>query len=226
MDREIGALCLSTEEMCVALEMYNRRAETTKKPVVFSMDVVGMYPALRHSEVARTCREEFMKLTLSIEEVDATALGLYLGILYQDRRKELVQLGLDKVVQKRKNPKAKKILISTEEVLEPGPKTISKFHPPEQQPSREQKKLMISLALEQGILAVFKQHYYSWNTEVKLQDEGAPIGLTISGASGKVAMLAWVREFKLRLMEATETIPDRRRQQRHHGRTSPWHQAN
>ena len=52
---------------------------------------------------------------------------------------------------------------------------------------------MRSLALEQGILAVFKPHYYSWNTE--LQDEGAPIGLTISGASGKVAMLAFVREF-------------------------------
>ena len=66
---------------------------------------------------------------------------------------------------------------------------------------------MMSLALEQGVLAVFK-HNYSWNTEVKLQDEGAPIGLTISGASDKVAMLAWVREFQLRLMEATETIPD------------------
>ena len=68
-----------------------------------------------------------MKSTLSIEEVDATALGLYLGILYQDRRKELVQLGLDKVVQKRKNPKAKKILISTEEVLEPGQRQFLSF---------------------------------------------------------------------------------------------------
>ena len=42
MDREVGALCLSTEEMCCALEIYNRRADTTINPVVFSVDVIGM----------------------------------------------------------------------------------------------------------------------------------------------------------------------------------------
>ena len=48
------------------------------------------------------------------------ALGIYLAVLYQGRRGELVDLGLDQVVQKRVHPKAKKIVITTEEVLEPG----------------------------------------------------------------------------------------------------------
>ena len=56
MDKELGALCLSTEEMCGALEMYNRRAGEARKPVIFSMDVEGMFPALQHEAVARTCR--------------------------------------------------------------------------------------------------------------------------------------------------------------------------
>ena len=73
-----------------------------------------------------------------VEEVDTTALGLYLAITYQDKREELVQLGLDTVVQKRKHPKAKKILITTEEATEAEAKTESKFHPQEQQPTREQ----------------------------------------------------------------------------------------
>ena len=42
---------------------------------------------------------------------------------------------------------------------------------------------MMALALEEGILAVFGSHYYSFNGEVRLQKEGAPIGLDLSGAA-------------------------------------------
>ena len=92
MDNEVGALCLSTEEMYGALEMYNRRADSTRKPIIFSMDVVGMFPALRHKEVALTCREEYIRSDLTLEELDIEALGLYLAITYQDRRRELEPL--------------------------------------------------------------------------------------------------------------------------------------
>ena len=98
--------------------------------------------------MAKTCREEYRRSHLTVQEVNTEALGLYLAIAYQDRRKELIALGLDRVVQKRKFPKAKKILITTEEVTEPGEKTLSKFHPQEQQPTKDQEKLMLSLALE------------------------------------------------------------------------------
>ena len=86
------------------------------------MDVVAMFPNLQHKGVARTCREEFLKSGVTIEYVDTVALGIYLAILYQDRRAELKALGLDQVVQKSLHPKAKKILIPTEEVLEPDEK--------------------------------------------------------------------------------------------------------
>ena len=146
------------------------------------MDVVVMFPNLQHEGVARTCREEFLRSDLVIEEMDTEALGIYLALLYQDRRRELEALGLGRVAQKRVHPKARKILITTEEVLEPGAKIVSKFLPREQVPTREQEKLMLVLALEQGILATFKNHYYSFDQgEVRLQDKGGLIGLTISG---------------------------------------------
>ena len=63
----------------------------------------------------------------------------------------------------------------------------------------EQERLMLALALEQGILAVFSHHYYSFNGEVRFQEEGGPIGLEVSGAVGKVVMLAWCREFHTKL---------------------------
>ena len=39
--------------------------------------------------------------------------------------------------------------------------------------------MLLGLALEQGILATFKHHYYSFDDQgvVRLQGEGGPIGL-------------------------------------------------
>ena len=98
-----------------------------------------------------------MKSDLVVEELDVQALGVYLAILYQDRRGELVELGLDGVVPKRRHPRARKILITTEEVLEPGERTVSKFLSTEMQPTREQVRLMFALAIEAGILAPWLQ---------------------------------------------------------------------
>jgi hypothetical protein len=67
---EVGNLCLSTEEMCGALETYNARASTTRTPVIFSKDVVAMYPNLQHEGVARTFRVEFLWSELTIEKVE------------------------------------------------------------------------------------------------------------------------------------------------------------
>ena len=113
--------------MCEAIEMYNRAASDTKSPVIFSMDVKSMYPSLEHADVALTCRKEFLRSAMTIEEVDPVALGLYLAIKYQDRRAELDELGLGNVVQKRKNPRARKILITTEKVLDPWSQVGGQF---------------------------------------------------------------------------------------------------
>ena len=140
--------------------MYNRRASTTTNPVIFSMDVKGMYPALQHEAVAKTCREEFLRSDVSIEEVDKEALSLYLAILYQDRRQELAERGLDDVVHKRRYPRARKILITTEEILEPGERTVSKFLPPRQQPTREQERLMLALAFILILILILINLYF------------------------------------------------------------------
>ena len=67
---EVGNLCLSTEEMCGAIETYNARTSTTRTPVIFSKDVVAMYPNLQHEGVARTFRVEFLWSDLTIEKVE------------------------------------------------------------------------------------------------------------------------------------------------------------
>ena len=91
------------------MEEYNGISVTSRKPVIFSMDVAAMFPSLKHKEVVRICREEFLKADL---KVDMDVIVLYLAIQYQDRRKELEDLGLNMVVPKKIHPKAKKVLIT------------------------------------------------------------------------------------------------------------------
>ena len=56
------------------------------------------------------------------------------------------------------HPRAREILITTEEVLEPGERTTNKFLPREQLPTRDQERLLLALALGEGILDTFKHH--------------------------------------------------------------------
>ena len=43
---------------------------------------------------------------------------------------------------------------------------------------------------------------------VRHQQDGAPIGLVISGDAGKMEMLSWVRRFMAKMREATASLPD------------------
>ena len=55
---------------------------------------------------------------------------------------------------------------------------------------------MFALLLELLIMKVMGNHVYSFNGTNKLQLEGGPIGLKLSGAIAKVVMLSWSRRFK------------------------------
>ena len=74
-------------------------------------------------------------------------------------------------------------------------------------PSREEVKTMVALALEQGILATFSHHYFTFDGKTYLEKTEGPIGLKLSGAVGKVVMLWWSRVFKELLARATSDLP-------------------
>ena len=80
-------------------------------------------------------------------------LGLYLAVLVYDRQEELEALGLEEVVQRRKFPQARKILITNKERLEGGQESAaeSKILPPEQAATEEDKRQIVALALEAAV---------------------------------------------------------------------------
>ena len=194
----------STEEVMEALTRLNLKK--MEDPLIFSLDVEGMYPNLNRAEVAKVVARQFMKSDLEVE-VDGRELGLYLAICYQAKREELYELGLGEVGQRRRCPQGKTILMTTAEVLTRNEATVSKFQDQGRPPTPGEKKLMFSLALAEGVKTCMDHHLYSLNKETLLQDEGAPIGLRLAGAAAKVFMVDWCERFKEKLAVATRFIP-------------------
>ena len=148
--------------------------------------------------------------TLLQVEVDTEELGLYLAIAFQGRRREELEgLGLGEVVQRRRHPRAKKIQFTTAEVLsrKEGGGEESRFLERERQPTAEETKLMLSLAIQEAVCACMNHHVYSLGQDTLIQGRGGPIGLKLSGAAAKVFMVNWCRRFEAKLRTAMATIP-------------------
>ena len=191
-DESLHTLCISQEEMCGGMEEVNKR-QNIKKLVVFSMDVTKMFPSMVASDVARVVKEEFMAAKLEVE-TDNLELSLALAILMD--RDEIETQGLGEVVGKRRR-RGRPILITTKWVTgERGGQVENPFQDPERSPTRGEKRQMLALLLELMIVRVMGNHAYSFNRTNKLQLEGGPIGLKLSGALAKVVMLSWSRRFK------------------------------
>ena len=203
--------CLSTEEAMEALTTLNTTVANMDRPVILSMDVVAMYPSFDRDEVAWVVASEFLMSDLEVE-VDSEELGLYLAIIYQQRRQELEDRGLDDVVQKRRHPRAKRILMTTDEILNRKEwggdnNNNSKFFEQERKPNKEEERLMLSLALEEAVKSCMDNHSYSVSNQTRVQARGGPIGLKLSGAVAKVYMVYWCRMFRIILEAATSSIP-------------------
>ena len=114
-------------------------------------------------DCAEIVADEWLKPDLDIEvdiEVDTVELGLYLAIVYD--RKELERWELGDVTSTLVSANGRKPGITTPEVLKRGDKVIPKFVPPARQPTQDEKRLMVAIALKSLILNSLKNPIFSW----------------------------------------------------------------
>ena len=55
--------------------------------------------------------------------------------------------------------------------------------------------MVLSLCVEQGLLAALGSHLYLWRQEVRRQEEGLAIGLDLARAAARLFMMEWDRMF-------------------------------
>ena len=90
--------------------------------------------------------------------------------------------------------------------MERGEAAESRFLQPARQPTPEETRQMLALALEVGVKACMDNHTYSLSTSWRRQTSGGAIGLKLTGALAKVFMVWWCRRFGQTLRVATSDI--------------------
>ena len=163
LDQQVKTECRSTEELVAGVEVANGRIMT--RPTVFSMDVKALYPSLKAKVVAKEVSKVFLELDLKVE-VDDHQLGLYLVLVVG--REELVRQGLGHITPTRRHTTGTAPSITTAEVSG-GTACESKFIRVKRTPTTLQRRKMVALALEQGILATMQSHSYRFHGKTYLQ---------------------------------------------------------
>jgi len=195
---DTGTECVSTEDMIASMEEVNKKGDITSL-FVGSMDVKGLYPNLKAKQTADIVTKVFAEVDIKVEGVSWAEAGKYLAINLD--RETINNLGIGDLVSTRINRGGQHPGITTAEVMgtlykeegEEGSRSL--FHPPRRAPTEQEEKVVLAQVLHIAIMAVLTTHSYQWNSEVRLQDEGAPIGLELAGALARVAMLWWDKHF-------------------------------
>ena len=109
------------------------------------------------------------------------------------------ELQLQEVLPRRKASRGREPGITTKEVRGPMQEDInwgqSLFSPPMRRSTEEEKKEILALCVEVGLMAAMEGHLYSWHGEVRKQREGLGIGADLTRAVARLVMLDWDQKY-------------------------------
>ena len=81
----------------------------------------------------------------------------------------------------------------------PHNKKRQMFDKPKRNPSTEEKRKMFGKALEILIIAALKNHVYQFGNQIRVQSEGGPIGLKLTGEVADCIMVDWDKKLRSEL---------------------------
>jgi hypothetical protein len=193
--------CRSSEEMRAGIKEVNAERpeggpEDGASPpwrldgerVIGSTDFKAYYPSIPVGRTAKIVAKMAEDSELNIK-TDNTEMALYLASTM--KREEIVRLGLGEVVQERLHSSGAAPGITSREILSRGPACKRLWREPARPPTEQERRQMLGIMLELAINACMENHYYTVDNEVKLQRQGAGIGLRLSEALGRAFGLYW-----------------------------------
>ena len=71
----------------------------------------------------------------------------------------------------------------------------TKFYSPIRKPTKIEERRMVGKAVEILIISCMKNHVYKFNNKIRIQSEGGPIGLGLTGEIGDCFMIKWDKKF-------------------------------
>ena len=82
----------------------------------------------------------------------------------------------------------------------------SKFHAPIRKPNKTEERTMIGKAVEVLIISCMKNHVYKFSNNTRIQSEGGPIGLGLTGEVADCFMINWDKKFMKKCEDMSITL--------------------
>ena len=179
-------------------EKINKKDDITQL-VFFSTDVKSLYPSLDGKRCAALIAKLVKDTSLIVQDIDWEEAVLYVALTLD--REEVEELGLKEVIPawRKAGGRGRHPGITTKEVRGPlqEEKDWSKslFWPPTRNATEDEKRLILSICVQQGLLAAMDGHLFVWHREVRKQQEGLGIGSDLTRAVARLVMLDWDQKF-------------------------------
>ena len=169
-----------------------------EKVAFVGADAKCLYPSCKGRHTGRCVREAALRSKVKVEGWNYKEAARYIVMGYD--RFEIRQMGLDRIVPKRKYKNGTTPGITGPEVLGMHVEDEVKWIFPDREATEVEKKKMYAACLEIGVRAAFSLHLYQFGGRIYHQRDGGPIGMRLAGAAAKIVMQKWSTEM-MRIME-------------------------
>ena len=153
--------------------------------LITGFDVSALYPSLRDVDVACLIRESIIHSELDFDGFDLRRALCYLRIVAGDEIMKLA--GLGNLIPKWQGDRVESLRVSGS-----SGKDMNRWTHANIEPTIFQKKLIISLLIEVGVLVLMGSHCYEFAGSFYLQTLGGPIGL---------AATAWIASLTMKCFD-------------------------
>ena len=201
------------------------------------MDIEKFYTNILSAESARIIRQMWEESNLLIDEIDYDKLSRYLGevmnkddileeafeeIVYTKKQKEKKKRKVVKKIGRKHSKKNINTRTPTEEKdsldmvgkldskendMQNKKKSTIEWIKPVRNPTKVEQRSMFGKALEMMIVLCMDNHVYQFGDVVRVQKEGGPIGLKLTGEVADCLMIDWDKKM-LKELSKYNLIPE------------------
>ena len=196
---------ISTEDFLSKIEKFNsqiRNGEVeAEKLTIGSLDVSALYPSINTKHASRIVRDRVIEADLKFEGINYKSALIYLKLTMKGG--EVVNSKLQGILPRRLSNRG-----SAPTVKSYGEDVRRErwwWPTPLEELTEDHKKTILGCVVQQMTLAVFENHYYEWNGQVRKQSKGGPIGLRATQPVSRIVMDFWAKALK-EICEKTQAL--------------------
>ena len=169
--------------------------------VLIGADAEALYPNLQKEISARLCAEEIISTDIDYQYLDWKEMCRYLYLnMTEEQHREWKVIHWIPVRLTESGDTESKLTMHSKQVLGPHPPKEKEWIFRDDEPTNNEKKMLLAACMYIVIKLIFSTHTYSFGGVSYLQTDGSPIGLRVVNPIAKIRIAHWLRQV-LKILE-------------------------